>query len=71
MNLVKTCEKFCSESEDVVLVIENADDIQKMINSFESSVSERIKKHLKEMFSKFLNLENIVISYKIEEDFNY
>lgn len=71
MNLIKTCEKYANFCEDIVLVIENANDVQNMLDSFEKSVSERIKKHLKEMLSKFLVLENILITYKIEEDFNY
>lgn len=71
MNMLSICDKFTRESEDVVLILENMNDVEDMISSFERQVSERIKNNLEKVISKFLGLENVLISFRLEEDIIY
>lgn len=71
MGMLSMCEKYMRESEDVILVIDNMADVEKMIGSFESSVTERIKSNIEKVTSKFLGFENSIVAFRVLEKTTY
>ena len=71
INMMSVCEKLMRESEDILLIIENMQDVERMILSFESRVSERIKNNLQEIILKFLGLENCIVEFKVTQEATY
>ena len=71
INMVSVCEKLMKESEDILLVIENMEDVENMIDSFESQISERIKNNLGKVISKFLGFGNSMVTFRLFKEATY
>lgn len=71
MSIMSECEKLEFEGEDFVLVIESAEDIDSMIESFDDDVLARTKNNINSMVEKLLNLGNVFVSFRTEVSKNY
>lgn len=71
MKLVSLCEKYVFDSEDVVVILENAIDIEDMFDSFDDDVNARAQTNIKQLAKKFLALGNTYITYRIEKPVLY
>lgn len=65
------CEEAVYGSEDIVVVVENIEDVENLVDSFDADISARIKKHLQSLITKIITLGNAFISFKIEEEVTY
>lgn len=64
-------EKAWFDNSDCLVVVDGMDVIERAIKSFDEDVSERIKKHLKEMVNKLTILGNALVVYKLDEEITY
>lgn len=71
MSFVNLCEKFVYDGENLVIITDESDYIESVINSFDSEVSSRIKKHLQTRINDFLALGNALLVYKLDEEVMY
>lgn len=71
MKFVQMCEQAMFNSEDVLVVVDEAKSVLKAIDSFEKDVSERIKKHLNSTIDRLLKTGNVLIFYRVREDITY
>lgn len=71
INMISVCEKYMRESEDIILIIGNMEDVENMVASFESQVSERIKNNLEEIISKFLGFKNSIVTFRLMHEATY
>jgi hypothetical protein len=68
---VGLCEKGILENQEIVIVINRADLIDKAFLTFESDIGDRIKKHLQETFLQLISFGNALVVYKLESKVNY
>ena len=71
MLFINECQKAVFSGEDVVVVVNQTEAIERAIDSFEEDVKARTKKHLQSEFSKILSLGNVLIVYHLDEDVTY
>ncbi len=69
--LIGICENAILENADFLLVFEDANEVEKIANSFEGGVSERIKKYLRSALSKIAALGNIIALFRCDVDKKY
>ena len=68
---ISVCEKFVYNGENIVVVTDKSDLVEGVIDSFESDVSLRIKKHLQNKIDELLDLGNVLAIFKLDADFIY
>lgn len=71
MNFSGLCEEALYNSEDVLIVVENIDDVEKLIFAFDNDISVRIKKHFQNLTTKVVTLGNAFVSFKLENEITY
>ncbi len=71
MYFVDICEKYVFEGEDVLVVTDETDFVEKTIEALDEEVSNRIKKHLQTRIEEFVSLGNALVVYKLDKDFIY
>ena len=71
MLFLNLCEQAMLESQDFIVVIQNYADIVKFINSLEPDVMARAKELINYKVDKMLSLENVWISFKLQENKTY
>lgn len=71
ISLVNLCEKYVFEGENIMLITDEADFIEKVVESFDEDVTERIKKHLQEKIDEFIELGNAIMVYKKDTEAIY
>ena len=49
-------------------MLEDANEIDEMLNSFDVDVSERIQKNVNEMTNRFLKLGNLILTFRIQKE---
>ena len=69
--LIGLCEKAVFDGLDFIVAIENADYIEKLFNSFEKDISDRIKKYVEQTLPKFASLGNVLILFRHENEVEY
>ncbi len=71
MIMISKCEELAFENEDIILVFEDKEEVEKVLNSFEDDVSQRIKNNVQESLARFVELGNILICFGIEQEASY
>lgn len=71
VTLINICEKFVFEGENIALITDESEFIEEVIESFETDVSNRIKKHLQSKINEFIELGNALLVYKSEREAIY
>ncbi len=71
MTFIGLCEKAVFEGQDFIVAFESAEDIENMLDGFDSDISERIKKYLQTILPKFASLGNISLMFRCEDETDY
>lgn len=71
MSFVNLCEKYVYEGESIVVITDEADFVEETLNSLDTDVSNRTKKHLQTRINDLLALGNALIIYKLEKEAIY
>lgn len=71
MRFIVEAEKAVYDGEDLVIAIEDYDLLDGIISTFEMDISDRIKKYLYDVISNIVELGNIFVRFKIEENYTY
>lgn len=71
MRFVEIAEKAMFNSEDVLIVVDEAKIVLKAIDSFEKDVSDRIKKHLSKIIDRLLKTGNVLLFFRVRENITY
>lgn len=71
MMLFSLSEKAVYENEDVLVLIENFNDIENCLESFENDVLERSKSFIEQKVEKLTKLDNSCVIFRLEKQANY
>lgn len=64
MAFVNLCEKYVFEGENIVVITDESKFIERVVESFDKEVSNRIKKHLQAKIEELLMLGNALLVFK-------
>ena len=65
------CEKYVFEGENILILTDESKFIENTVESLDSEVSNRTKKHLQTRIEEVLALGNALVVYKLDTDFIY
>ena len=71
MRYVELAEQALFNSEDILIIIDEAKIVLKAIDSFEKDVSDRIKKHLNSTIDRMIKTGNVILFYRVRENITY
>ena len=71
MHFVALCEKVALETEEFVMVIDDAEVVDRLLSSLDDDVQERIKKHLHDSISNIVSLGNVLCVYYLDKEITY
>ncbi|MBR7172735.1 MAG: hypothetical protein IKD36_02970 [Clostridia bacterium] len=64
-------ERLALQGEDVVVLLENTEDVDDMLSSFDEGVNERTKNNVKSLIDRFVSLGNVFITFRLELKVKY
>lgn len=71
MSFINLCEKYVFEGENILILTDESKFIENTVESLDSEVSNRTKKHLQTRIEEVLALGNALVVYKLDTDFIY
>lgn len=71
MRFVGLCEKYIYDGEDIVVLLDDAIDIEDMCEAFDAEVNERVRANIKQILNRITALGNLLISFRIEASKDY
>lgn len=71
VHLIGFCENIIYKGDYFLLVFEDAEEIEKIINSFDENVTKRVKKYLNDALERFVKIGNIIVFFRCEKDKKY
>lgn len=71
MLFLDKCDSLALSGENTIMVIDDKALVEKVICSFDDDIFMRIKKHLNEVLSNMVEVGNICILFKVQEEFKY
>lgn len=71
MSMFSEWERLSTLGRDVVILIENTEDVDDMLNSFDEEVNIRTKSNIKGLIEKFVALGNAFVTFRMEVVVSY
>ena len=71
MKMFSLCEKEIYNGEDVVVVFEDAADIDDLLQENSEDINDRAKNNVSQTINKILKLGNIIISFRFEKEIKF
>lgn len=71
MKMISECEKLVVSGEDIVILLEDAIDIEEMSDSFGADVNFRLQNNISSIFKKLLGLGNLIVSFRIQQEIKF
>lgn len=68
VKFIGICEKLVYNKEDIVIMIDDISLIDEVLDSFDEDVAERAKANTKEKIDTFLALENLLVTFTVQEE---